>query len=148
MTSFDTNLLFFAFAEDRPEHRETKLFLENYSAARDVVLCEFVLIELYRLLRNPVVLRAPLIPAEAVRVVQAWRNHPTWQVAGFPQQSLAVHDELWRCASQKGFATRRIFDACLALVLRAHGVTEFATANVKDFQGFGFRRVWNPLKES
>ena len=26
-----------------------------------------------------------------------------------------------------------------------HGVTEFATANVKDFQGFGFTRVWNPL---
>jgi hypothetical protein len=24
-------------------------------------------------------------------------------------------------------------------------VTEFATANVKDFDGLGFRRAWNPL---
>ncbi|MFM8358316.1 MAG: hypothetical protein ACKOET_07130 [Verrucomicrobiota bacterium] len=29
--------------------------------------------------------------------------------------------------------------------LRHDGVTEFATANVKDFEGFGFERVWNPL---
>jgi len=26
------------------------------------------------------------------------------------------------------------------------GVTEFATLNVKDFQGLGFQRVWNPLE--
>jgi hypothetical protein len=50
--------------------------------------------------------------------------------------STALHDELWGLASQSAFAFRRIFDARLALVLRAHGVTEFATANVKDFQGF------------
>jgi hypothetical protein len=31
----------------------------------------------------------------------------------------------------------------LALWLRRQGVTEFATANVKDFEGFGFDRVWN-----
>ena len=27
------------------------------------------------------------------------------------------------------------------------GVKELATTNVKDFQGFGFERVWNPLIE-
>jgi hypothetical protein len=26
------------------------------------------------------------------------------------------------------------------------GVTEFVTASVKDFEGFGFVRVWNPLE--
>ena len=29
----------------------------------------------------------------------------------------------------------------------AQGVTEFATVNVKDFEGTGFRRVWSPLGE-
>lgn len=24
----------------------------------------------------------------------------------------------------------------------------FATTNVKDFEGFGFSRVWNPLEET
>ena len=40
---------------------------------------------------------------------------------------------------------RRIYDARLALCLLAHGVREFATVNVKDFAGLGFRRVFNPL---
>jgi predicted nucleic acid-binding protein len=66
---------------------------------------------------------------------------------GFPNTGSAeLHDELWRIASQVEFAYRRIFDARLALTMRHHGVTEFATANVKDFQGFGFARVWNPLQ--
>jgi uncharacterized protein len=48
-------------------------------------------------------------------------------------------------AGQQGFASRRIFEARLAIALRSHGVTDFATANVKDFAGFGFAKVWNPL---
>jgi len=40
------------------------------------------------------------------------------------------------------FAFRRIIDLRLALTLRHHGVTEFATANEKDFQSVGFNRVW------
>jgi hypothetical protein len=31
------------------------------------------------------------------------------------------------------------------ITLTQQGVTEFATVNEKDFQGFGFARVWNPL---
>jgi hypothetical protein len=29
--------------------------------------------------------------------------------------------------------------------MTAQGVTEFATVKVKDFEGLGFRKVWNPL---
>lgn len=29
--------------------------------------------------------------------------------------------------------------------LRHHGGTAFAAANIKDFAGFGFTCVWNPL---
>ena len=54
-------------------------------------------------------------------------------------------EPLWRAAASPQFPRRRIYDARLALTLRHHGVTEFATANVKDFEGFGFTRVWNPL---
>jgi hypothetical protein len=38
-----------------------------------------------------------------------------------------------------------IFDTRLALTLRHHGVTDFATGNLKHFDGFGFARLWNPL---
>jgi hypothetical protein len=37
-----------------------------------------------------------------------------------------------------------VFDGSLALTLRHYGATEFATANIKDFQNFGSERVWTP----
>ena len=40
--------------------------------------------------------------------------------------------------------TRRLLAGAVDTLL-AHGVTDFATANVEDFEGLGFRRVWNPL---
>lgn len=59
--------------------------------------------------------------------------------------SPALHGDLWRQAADGSFGRRRVHDARLALALRRQGVTEFATANVKDFTGFGFDRVWNPV---
>jgi hypothetical protein len=56
-------------------------------------------------------------------------------------------NQLWELASNPAFPYRRIYDARLALTLRYHGVNEFATRNVKDFQGFGFKKLWNPLAE-
>ena len=44
------------------------------------------------------------------------------------------------------FARRRIIDARLALTLRAAGVTDLATRNIKDFTDFGFNRVWDPFQ--
>ena len=48
-------------------------------------------------------------------------------------------------AAQPGLARRRIYDNRTALTLRAFGITEFATANAKDFEEFGFAKVWNPV---
>ena len=54
-------------------------------------------------------------------------------------------NEVWRLAADKDFAFRRIIDCRLALTLKHHGVKEFATTNIRDFEDFGFSRVWNPL---
>jgi hypothetical protein len=43
-----------------------------------VAICELVLVELYVLLRNPAVLSNPLAPADAVSIVQTFRQHPAW----------------------------------------------------------------------
>ena len=64
---------------------------------------------------------------------------------GFPTESLPMHEKLWQEAGKEGFGFRRLYDVRTALGLLSQGVTEFATANTKDFTGLGFRRVWNPL---
>ena len=48
-------------------------------------------------------------------------------------------------ARATAFAFRKLYDTRSALTMTAQGVTEFATVNVKDFEGLGFRKVWNPI---
>ncbi len=145
MISVDTNLLLYAYSKAAPQHTAARDFLIGLTLRDDVALSEFILAELYLHLRNPAVLAQPLSADAAVGVIRSYRHHPRWRILGFPPDSLATHEALWKLASGADFARRRLFDARTALVLRQHGVTDFATANVKDFASFGFDRVWNPL---
>ena len=80
---------------------------------------------------------------EAAGVIQRFRKNPKWLVA----ENAPVMSEVWKKAAERDFARRRLFDVRLALTLQHHGVTHFATANVKDFEGLGFEKVWNPLED-
>jgi toxin-antitoxin system PIN domain toxin len=147
VTSVDTNLLLPAVERNHASHGPASQWLTDLSGQAAVAISEFVLLELYVLLRNPAVVRKPLTPARAADVCTAFRRHPTWRIVGFPVDSRGLHDELWSSLREPGLARRRAYDLRLALTLRRYGVTDFATVNVKDFAGLGFHRVWNPLAE-
>jgi len=146
MIAIDANILLYAYVQAAPEHSRANAFLKTLSTADEVVVSEFTLAEFYLLLRNPTVLEKPLSAKAATQVIQVYRNHPHWRIPGFPPSSRSVHDQLWSFAQSPQFARRRLFDVRTALVLIACGVDEFATANVKDFQDLGFKRVRNPLE--
>ena len=141
MISFDTNLVVYAANADAAEQPAAATFIESLSERQDVVICELMLVEVYLKLRNGRLLRHPLDAETASAHCQAFRENANWTlVEGAP-----VMAEVWQRAGTASFAIRRIIDARLALTLRHHGVTELATTNVRDFEGFGFSRVWNPL---
>lgn len=144
--AFDTNLLFYAVNEDSPFHAAARRFLGSIQDDDGVVLSELVLIELYRLLRNPVINDRPLAAGPAAEVIQTYRRHPLWLLVALPVEQRRLHDRLWQLAAESGFPYRRVYDARLALSLVQQGVSELATVNVKDFQDLGFHRVWNPLE--
>lgn len=146
MIAIDANILLYAYVKAAPEHSRAKAFLKTVSTSDAVAVSEFTLAEFYLLLRNPAVLEKPLSAEAATQVIQAYRNHPHWRIPGFPPLSRPVHDQLWSLAQSSQFARRRLFDVRTALVLIACGVDEFATANLKDFQDLGFKKVWNPLE--
>ena len=91
-------------------------------------------------------IKTPLVPPKAKQekvnslLLQALLNKVVPATS-----SKAIHNELWSLAAKPNFARRRIFDARTALTLTSFGVSEFATANTKDFKGMGFPKVWNPL---
>ncbi|NBV21164.1 MAG: PIN domain-containing protein [Proteobacteria bacterium] len=145
MLSIDTNLLLHAYDEDSPNHAAALAWLTPLHQNEEIAISELILAEFYRLLRNSSVLKEPLSADEAVEVIQTYRRHPRWRLIGFPLESRSLHDSLWQMAHRPDFAFRRLYDARAALTMTAQGVTDFATVNVKDYQGLGFRRVWNPL---
>lgn len=111
----------------------------------DICISEFVLVELYRLLRNPTLNEYPLNGKQAVSIIENYRQHPRWRIIGFTDKSSALHHKIWATMAQIKISYRQIYDVRLAYTLLDHGVKEFATANVKDFEKLGFKKVWNPL---
>jgi len=66
MIACDTNVLFPALEASHPSHGPARAWLESMVEVRDFALCELVLMEVYTLLRNPVVCARPLNASEAV----------------------------------------------------------------------------------
>lgn len=145
MISLDTNVLLPAVEAKNADHATARAFLESLRHRDDVAISELILLEMYALLRNPAVLGQPLSAARAAATCEAFRQHPRWQLVGFPPESRLFHDTFWPRLRKESFARRRAFDWRTALSLLQQGVTDFATVNTKDFAGFGFARVWNPL---
>lgn len=141
MLSLDTNIFLYAQNRDCPEHKLAREFVEACVVRDDIAICELVLLELYQLLRNPAVLSTPLSAPDATAVCVAWRNNRRWALI----DNAPVMDKVWAVARRPNIARRVVFDARIAMTLRHHGVTEFATRNTADFEGFGFTRLINPI---
>ena len=142
MISCDTDILLHACDTRSPLQARAEAFLQEHASDVQFAICELVLVELYVLLRNPAVVASPLSASQAAEIVSSYRGNPRWRVLDYPGGLMA---EIWRRAGQPEAARRSIFDARLALTLRHHGVTHFATGNVKHFRDYGFEQVWNPL---
>ena len=141
----DTNLFIHAADPDSPHHAKAREFFADACVERDdheFVLCELVLVELYMLLRNAAVFAKPYSARESAGYCMALRQNPLWRCVDYDP---AVSVKLWQWATTTKAGFRRTIDARLGLTLRHHGVSQLATVNTKDFQEFGFQRVWNPL---
>lgn len=142
MIAVDTNILIHSANAGSDLCESARRFLESHEDNPEFVLCELNLVELYMALRNPAVFSRPLSAAKACEYCEGLKGNRHWQVIDYVPE---VGPHLWEWTRQTKLGFRRIIDARIALTLLHHGVTEFATINVKDFKEFPFKRVWNPL---
>lgn len=142
LTSCDTNIFLYYLNEQCVEHSKAKAFLSSQFINEKFAVCELVLIELYILIRNPSVVKNPLSNQEAVQVVESFRSNPRWRVIDYPG---GLMNEIWQTTNKRKESRQNIFDTRLAFTLRYHGVSTFATHNVKDFSHFDFLKVINPI---
>jgi len=140
MISFDTNIIVYALNSSMDEHARAYAFLAELAEDDRVVVAEQTLVEVYLLIRNPAVFPKPYSAKDAVEVCQAYRANPKWKLI----ECERVMEDVWGRAAKPGFPRRRVIDARLAFTLIRSGVEQFATHNIRDFEDFGFRRVWDP----
>ena len=145
MVSFDTNVAYEFFDERSPFHDKAQQLFDGFADNPSIVVAEQMLVELYVLLRNPVVTRRPPSPAAAVDAIEHFRSNPSWRLVDVPPDCRSLMDSVWRFAAQPQFAKRRIHDVRLAKTLLHHGVDTFYTRNMKDFRDVGFARVIDPF---
>lgn len=142
--SLDTNILIYALDQDTPGHEQAlPLYRALLQSREDWFLADQVLFELYRALRNPTVFPHPLNGAKALEQIQFFRNktrarHGAYESKLWPQVMRLLQDQEHRSG-------RLVFDAVLAVTLKAHGVKRFHTCNVKDFEAFGLFEVQSPF---
>jgi len=143
MTSADTNLFLYASNPSSPFHAAAKSFFDEVTAQKiPFAICELVLMEVYMGLRNPSVSPRPLSAIRAADYCEQLRTVHSWHwIDSHP----SIREEVWNRARRNDQGFRRIIDNRVGLTLRFHGVTHFATANMKHFSDFGFTRVWNPV---
>jgi toxin-antitoxin system PIN domain toxin len=143
MNSLDTNILIYASNQDAPEHlKAQKLVGELLAVPSEWIIADQVLIEFYRALRNPAVFERPASAPEAWEIVKFYREEAGCQRCCFELQMwLPLEPHL----KSRHFEAKRTFDAVLAITLISNTVDVFYTRNAKDFKGFGFRSVVNPI---
>src|SRR5437660_6157037 len=107
MISFDTNLLLYSLNQDCAEHNDARTFFASLpTTSGTVAICELVLVELYVLLRNPAVLKKPLDSADAVSLIQTFRQHPAWALIDYPGETSSIMAEVWQLAGNANVGRR------------------------------------------
>ena len=140
MISVDTNILIYAANPSSKRHEKAIAFMNDFTN-KELVICELVLVELYMVLRNPAIFPKPYSAEQAASYCQKLKAHPKWLYVDYEPE---ISAKLWKWAAQTKKGFRQIIDARIALTLQHHGVKEFATANMKDFESFAFDKLWNP----
>jgi uncharacterized protein len=143
MNSLDTNILIYASNKDAAEHLKARKLVEKLLAAPSKwIIADQVLIELYRALRNPTVFQRPATAPEAWGIVNFYREEAGCQRCCF---GLEMWPRLEGHLKSTRFEAKRTFDAVLAVTLIGNAVQVLYTRNTKDFKGFGFRSIVNPI---
>ena len=143
MKSFDINLLLYAANRDAKEHKKAVSFIqEAMQNSQAWVIADQVYFEIYRLLRNPVVLGNPLTAREAASVIRFYRMESGFLHCSFESEFM---EDVLRMMEKPDFPAARTFDLVLAVTLKRNGVTEFFTKNRKDFLDFNWFQVLDPL---
>jgi predicted nucleic acid-binding protein len=139
----DTNILVYAHDASSQHHTVSADLLTAAIAGQfQAVLAEHNLLELYRILTNPVAMKnKPLTPVQAKELIENTYLNGPFQIVYSTQTIL---QQVLALAVQKNITSAKIFDLRLAAIALSEQVGIFATFNAQDFMGINGLTALSP----
>lgn len=143
MKSLDTNILIYAVNQGCAEHEKARQVYEAMlESPEEWLVCDQVLFEFYRALRNPRILERPLDLSAALHQIRFLREESGILHCGYDTR---FWKKIVAAMVSSDRASSHIFDRILAITLLSNGVTIFHTRNTRDFAEFPFKELVNPI---
>ena len=140
----DTDVLVYSIDSASPFRSACQGFLEERrSTGQGLAVTWSILYELLRVVTHPRVLRRPLGPADARRLVAGLASDPGIEVLTETGRHAVVLDEL--LADAPPMRGNRYHDVHIAAVMRENGVATIATAD-RHFRVFPHLRIIDPTE--
>lgn len=143
MKSLDTNILVYALNADCREFKTAAAALQiALDSPQDWIIADQVYLELYKALRNPRIFGKPYGAEEAFSKIRILRGECGMRHCCYGDH---VWDRLADRIQSPEFPYQRTHDAVLAETLLKAGVQTLYTRNTKDFEGYDFASLVNPI---
>jgi predicted nucleic acid-binding protein len=140
---FDTNVLVYAHDRASSYHANSiSLITKVFEGNMHGIVAEQNIIELYRILTNPVAMRKkPLKPEQAQELLTGTYLSGVFEIV-YPTNS-TIHQTLG-LAVTRNITSAKIFDLRIAALVLAIGVDHLATYNLSDYQNIEGLRATTP----
>jgi predicted nucleic acid-binding protein len=143
MNSLDTSILFYATNEDCEEYnKERALVQQALDHSVEWIVSDQIYFELYRLLRNPIVLEHPLSAAEAWKIIDFYRHQSGLMYCCYETSFMS---EIAERLKSEELPPSRTFNSVLAITLKKHDVGTYYTKNTRVFEPFHWFTLIDPL---
>jgi toxin-antitoxin system PIN domain toxin len=139
--ALDVNVLLDATNQDSERHAQALSFLGERVRSREIFCLPWlVAMSFVRIATDPRIFRSPLLPREALQLVESLVDLPQVQPLSERPGFLGVYREIAEEPTARG---RFVPDAHLAAILLQHGVRTLYTSD-RDFLRFPFLDVRDP----
>ncbi len=139
----DTSVLVYAHLPGLPDHESVRRYLHELVTDGETILVitPAVLHEFVRVVTDPRRFDPPVPFVEALTIGRRYLDRTNVECLALGEEALRAAFDL---LERHRLGRKRIADTLFAATLLHHGVTEIATCNPGDFEGFTGLRVVDP----
>jgi predicted nucleic acid-binding protein len=139
----DSNILIYAFDKNSNYREKSKKLLSDFTDNGKIFICDISLIEFYQVITNNKKFIRSLLPEEAKNIIDEIINGDSFCVLYTTEE---IIKQSFKNIPDYEIIRYNIYDHIIAMNLKNNEISNFYTANEKDFKKYEFLNVINSFK--